>query len=293
MYFKDFPLTNFYKSDGTVSQAIDVLRRVVFTKESYLQESAFDNYYYKDGDTPEKLATKFYNDPELHWVIILYNTAFDPFYSFPLSRNSFREFLDKKYEGQALFLSPLGESQTPMFTNETTALKPGEKISTRYYLQIGSMSVEKFNSTTQHAIVKRVDNQLSKIETSKHVGPLFQVDDVIARRSTILDTKYRSQVTRAVAALDALHHFELAVENKEVGIMLDPLRFAPEADGTQPEWSGYYGSLLQNYTDGDNSYVITNRQYETRLNESRMKIRIPKKSVVQKVIEEFETLISA
>ena len=33
----------------------------------------FDTYKVREGETPEMIADKLYDDPELHWVILLIN----------------------------------------------------------------------------------------------------------------------------------------------------------------------------------------------------------------------------
>ena len=106
MYFNSMPVIPLPNEDGTVTNVKDIIRRVIFSEESYLKSSNYDFYTIKDTDTPDSLAQKFYNNSAFHWVIILYNNAFDPFYTFPLSQQNLDEFINKKYEGQSLFISP-------------------------------------------------------------------------------------------------------------------------------------------------------------------------------------------
>ena len=98
------PLPN---EDGCVNQRKDIIRRVILSEESYLRSSNYDFYTIKDTDTPDSLSQKFYDNSAFHWVIILYNNAFDPFYTFPLSQQNLDEFINKKYEGQSLSFHPL------------------------------------------------------------------------------------------------------------------------------------------------------------------------------------------
>ena len=55
----------------------DILSRVKLTaniKENLLE---FDYYNVKDGETPEMIAHKYYDDPELHWTIFVANDIVD------------------------------------------------------------------------------------------------------------------------------------------------------------------------------------------------------------------------
>ena len=75
MYYNNFPNINYLKEDGSLSSVKDIIRRVIFTDESYFNESNFFQYRVQDGDTPELIAQRFYGDPELHFIVILYNTG--------------------------------------------------------------------------------------------------------------------------------------------------------------------------------------------------------------------------
>ena len=141
----------------------------------------------------------------------------DPFYSFPLSRTSFETFIAKKYEGQALFLSPEENDFEIPFSSAAGAFEAGDKISTRYF----DGQIEKFNNETQSAQIKRTDYGMSKIELSNQVGVNFAVGDVIARRKTILET-IRGKVRKVIGSKFAPHHFQIE-NSKGEKILLNPM----------------------------------------------------------------------
>ena len=159
-YFNEFPTINYVHKDGSLSQVKDILRRVIFTDESFFNESNFSYYTIKDGETPDAMAQKFFDDPELHWILVLYNQAFDPNYSFPLSIQSLQEFVDKKYSGQALFLKP-SDDEVPYFS--TTPLDLGDSITTNRNDPVSGTTVERFNSESVIGRVARENYSLSKI----------------------------------------------------------------------------------------------------------------------------------
>ena len=288
-YFSKFPNAIFNNSDGSISQVKDLLRRVVFTDESYLQDSNYEPYLIKDNETPDMVAQKFYDDPRLHWIIILYNTLLDPFYSFPLSRTSFETFIAKKYEGQALFLSPEENDFEIPFSSAAGAFEAGDKISTRYF----DGQIEKFNNETQSAQIKRTDYGMSKIELSNQVGVNFAVGDVIARRKTILET-IRGKVRKVIGSKFAPHHFEFE-NSKGEKILLNPMGTYPVGDEASQQHFGegsFQDTLLHRYIYNDeDDFIITNQEHETRLNNQRKNILVPKKFIVQKINQEFESLV--
>ena len=132
MYFNNMPVIPLPNEDGTVTNVKDIIRRVIFSDESYLRSSNYDFYTIKDTDTPDSLSQKFYDNSAFHWVIIiLYNNAFDPFYTFPLSQQNLDEFINKKYEGQSLFISPT-DSTEPFF-NATLNWEPADVITAAFF----------------------------------------------------------------------------------------------------------------------------------------------------------------
>ena len=297
-YFNKFPRTIYQDTDGTISQVKDVLRRVVFTDESILQDSNYDEYLIQDNETPDMVSQKFFQDPNLHWIIILYNTLIDPFYTFPLSRNSFEEYIDKKYEGQALYLAAADREDNLPFFSSDGFFEQGDTIASRYFED----GVEKFNNTTQRGLIKRVDYGQTKLELFNQIGDPFAADDVIVKRRTILET-IRARVARVIDSRFAPHHFELEKSNGE-RVILNPMGTPPDGDGNQfaygePNFennnvdfsetllSGYIYQTMENI----DQYVITNELFEQRENDKRRRILIPKKFIVQKINKTFENLV--
>ena len=59
--------------------------------------SLFDEYDVKDGETPELVADKFYNNSELHWLVLHYNEIIDPRFDWPLDTNNLNRQVAGKY----------------------------------------------------------------------------------------------------------------------------------------------------------------------------------------------------
>ena len=73
-YFSKFPkVYHSFDDYKTSEQVVNILSR--FSLESSLKEntSIFYDYDIRDGDTPEIIASKMYNSPERHWIILLFN----------------------------------------------------------------------------------------------------------------------------------------------------------------------------------------------------------------------------
>ena len=98
MYFKSFPYT-FYSLDdtSTVQVVTNITTRVTLSEEVKTNLGLFDEYDVKDGETPELVADRFYNNPELHWIVLHYNEIIDPRFDWPLDTNNLNRYVTSKY----------------------------------------------------------------------------------------------------------------------------------------------------------------------------------------------------
>ena len=97
MYFDSFPIINYGSTDGTIKTATNLLRRVAIRSKVKTNASLFDTYDVKSGETPEIIADKFYDDPQLHWVIMLVNNVTDRYHDWPMNDQQFSTFVNEKY----------------------------------------------------------------------------------------------------------------------------------------------------------------------------------------------------
>jgi hypothetical protein len=98
-YFNFFPKT-FYLADNNTAGLESVTNIIArFSFESALKENSavFYQYEIKDSDTPEIIASKFYDNAERHWIVLLFNDIIDPQYDWPLEYRVLNNFIDSKY----------------------------------------------------------------------------------------------------------------------------------------------------------------------------------------------------
>lgn len=98
MYFNKFPKIVYTLDAGETGQLIpDILRRVKLTDQIKNNSSYFDLYDIKDGERPEMVADRFYNNPQLHWLVMHVNDIIDPRFDWPLSNDDLLEYVIGKY----------------------------------------------------------------------------------------------------------------------------------------------------------------------------------------------------
>lgn len=95
-YFSKFPKLAYTKNNVTTI-ITDLMARVNVVRNPLDNISLFYEYNVQEGDTPEIIASKYYSDPELHWVILMFNDMVDPFYDWPMHYQQFVDFIVSKY----------------------------------------------------------------------------------------------------------------------------------------------------------------------------------------------------
>ena len=98
MYFANFPRIP-YDSVGNREFKIvtNLLKRVGLRAKVKSNVLFFDTYDVKEGETPEMIADKLYDDPEYHWIILLINDITDRYHQWPMNSNQFLTYLNDKY----------------------------------------------------------------------------------------------------------------------------------------------------------------------------------------------------
>ena len=99
MYFASFPIIPYDSvGNGHYKYVTNLLRRVGLRAKIKSNTLLFDTYDIRSGETPEEIADKLYDDPELHWVVLMVNNITDRYHQWPLNENQFQEYINDKYD---------------------------------------------------------------------------------------------------------------------------------------------------------------------------------------------------
>ena len=268
MLFKSYPKISRVIEDNIV-EVQDILRKVVFTDESIEKDKQFSTYKKRDGDTLESIARKFYGRDELSWVIMLFNKVIDPFYGVSLSTSSHDKYMQKKYQGQTLFLSAVGSS-FPLSLN-SAGITTGTLALTKTTNSNGSLSY----LDEPRGTIKSFNNNFGSVQLYEQTGK-FKVNDTLSifeGRVEVLS----ATVQKAVDSIDAPSYFAESLEGASSD-PLNPLASVPNAHGVQTSigttsadfaTAVTYGTptLLFDYVYNNvGTYVVTNRTKEFKDN---------------------------
>lgn len=78
-------------------QATDIFKRFRVIEAVQKRTVIYYNYYCKDGDRPDIIADKYYDDPNLDWIILIFNKTYDPYFNWFMTEDEFKRYIDKTY----------------------------------------------------------------------------------------------------------------------------------------------------------------------------------------------------
>jgi len=99
-YFSNFPVILDYKIQGTLYDGIDITRRTSISADVKNNPNAYLDYVVKEGETPEMIADRVYDDENLYWVIMMFNDRFDVNGDWPMDQVSFERYVNRVYGDQ-------------------------------------------------------------------------------------------------------------------------------------------------------------------------------------------------
>jgi hypothetical protein len=157
-FFSKFPKLLYNNTITT-----DILSRISVYQIYQNNINVYYPYSLQEGDTPEIIASKYYNDPERHWIVMVMNNITDPFFEFPLSYQNFILYLDNKYKDQGAAIDRTGSQYAALTVNTD----PGG------YRAIITTTDNQGNATTRKFFIdESVYNSDQYTESSK------QIDDM-------------------------------------------------------------------------------------------------------------------
>lgn len=98
-FFNAFPLTD-YTLNGKNEKIIDIFRTVALSQNN---SNIYETVVVTDSDTLESIAEKYYDDPDLSWVIAMVNGIVNPNEDFVKSSNQLQTLYNTKYSGKIIY----------------------------------------------------------------------------------------------------------------------------------------------------------------------------------------------
>jgi hypothetical protein len=86
-----------YTNNGVSQLYTNLMARASIMPEFLKSPSIYYKYSIQEGDTPEVIAAKYYNDSYRYWIVLFTNQLLDPQWDWPLIGQAFEEYIKKKY----------------------------------------------------------------------------------------------------------------------------------------------------------------------------------------------------
>ena len=273
-YFNEFPKL-IYTRDKVTNLVTNLLTRVAKVKGEIDTSSLYYDYNIKDGDTPEIIASKYYGDAELHWVVLIFNDIIDPFYDWPMEYRQFQSYITEKYTNQRyaldttltgnLLFSNTSTSVIGTGTNFTTELTVGSKL---FYFGNAQSNLINFIAT------------VDSIEDNTHLT-------LTANSSFSANTQtYNEKV------MTGIHHFEKTIQTTDntsgkVTTRVYTIDFesykALPAEPTE--------FINNQVTEITSRAIVSYYDYENQLNESKRQINLVRNELVGTIKNQFKQLM--
>lgn len=252
-YFDKFPKL-FYTTNGSTKLVTNLLTRVDVIQSVLNNASLYYQYDIQEGDTPEIVADKFYNDSQLHWVVMMFNQVYDPFYDWPMTYLQFLTFIKDKY-------GSIENSQ----------------LTTHHFEKIISSTDNITNITTTNTYVLDVNIPFRVLGSVDDYGTL------IVNYTGNTGDAFIVEDEGNVYVWDGLKWVvELNYNNYNV-IVPGSIAKSFYKNGSQ---------LPYTVTVVTDKAIISCYDYESRLNESKRKIKLIRPDIIPTITKQFENLMS-
>lgn len=154
-YFNTLPKIINNDQNGHPIILTNLLIRAKLLEELQNNPMLFYEYSIQDGDTPEIIADKYYDDPYRYWIVLYSNQIMDPLWQWPLNYQQFESYINTKYKDVAA-----EEDKTPYEYAQTTVYRY-EKITETTDLSTDTI-------TTQYTTVSQSEYNSLSPETNEY-----------------------------------------------------------------------------------------------------------------------------
>jgi hypothetical protein len=152
----------------------NLLSRNYFLPKLIKNFSLFYEYEIKEGDTPENIAYRYYDDIYRYWIVLYSNNILDFQAQWPLTTSEFESYLKDKYKdvgGQSIIaytLSTVHHYEKLIYTSENTSSK--EKL-TRINIDEGT-----YNSLMESSVEKTKSGVTYRMRITKNAVSIYNYE---------------------------------------------------------------------------------------------------------------------
>jgi hypothetical protein len=260
MYFTNFPKIYYdFPQDATSTSLqilTDITTNVRIRKQVLENITLYDEYDMKEGETPEIVAEKVYGDPELHWVIMLVNERYDYLKDFPMSSLELEQHTINKYGADNLDDVHHYELNG-IITEAKAVIKIPKLITPLLKVHDYINGLPKANARIES--IDKINNTASLLIDFGRFASGQLVSATGVRPVTVYNTETKLDVPTGEIQYRTIANFNIPID----------------------------GFIIN-----DKYSIITNSEYEIKINESKRTIKLISSKLVDQIINEFQLLVA-
>ena len=303
-YFSRLPVIQYPLDSLKTKEARDILHRIYLDPKFADLSELLKTYEVKDGDRPEIISKKLYDRSDLHSILVILNNESDPFFAnLPPSSYIYQEYINNKYYDDVYYVYPTGSSAELGYTQGQSGgyIYPIFGRGFNYGEKVYAVSAAGFPEEEPRGYIKGWDAKTSSVKIDVLAGAFLAgmtIGNAFGQNQFIIGHKK--------AGSQALHHFEAVKDTFSgatpvvKGSIIDPIAQITLDDGgirllpiglTYGNSGGITGSYNQTLSylyarDGSVPVafsefvrVVTNQEYEEKLQERKRNIFVPETDV--------------
>lgn len=179
-YFDSLPSIVETDPQGNYIAAKNLMVRVSIVQKLINDPAIYYQYDIQDGDTPEIIASKYYNDPYRFWLVLLPNEILDPQWQWPLKYEIFEQYINDKYAvvANTAQMTPLAYTQATTYAYQkiiATTDSTTQNTTTNIYVVDSATynNVVVGSQTTNLQPTKWNNHAQITINTSKNIQSIY------------------------------------------------------------------------------------------------------------------------
>lgn len=284
-YFEKFPLIQYA---NTI--AVDITRSAKVLDSIYNDPHLYYLYDIKQGERPDSIANRYYDDQYSDWILHLSNKIIDPYYQWYLQNEDFNAFVAKKYGSIQLaqlkykfYRNNWYENQNPIQVSTFNALTASAK---QYYEP--DFGTSTLSITPLQYKRRKVDwivdtNYLVKYAVAN--GANFSIDNLVNITYTggSVGAGQVAGSNSTAVILRCMDSFQLI----STGTLLN------KENGSNTTFTGQ--TFVANNIPADEASFwspVTYFEYEDEINENNKSIRVMNKSYYSVIAQNMKDIIA-
>lgn len=195
-YFNSFPKILSTDSAGNSMVMTNLLKKSSMIQSIMNNPMLYYEYDIQEGDTPEIIAHKYYNDVYRYWIVLLANQIVDPQWDWPMPAAKFDDYLKSKYNTETYRLKSTLHHREMI---ETFIYKDSSQQVIKTY-----MNRNGYNNLQTGTKTLTVSDESFQVITDKRLVSIYQYEEELnesKRTIRLLNSSYVTEIETEFASL--------------------------------------------------------------------------------------------